>query len=149
MPSSSKRSSGRRGLSANVCGEQVRIALMEARPAGLSLDQLVIATGLSPYYVRKGLNYIKDTAALEHLTPLTWTRQDGYRFPVHVEDWITYELGQVESLFNRMSRIITSTIAPHAAAHPDDDFAQLALEHVSGMKAGLAMIAMAGAARRR
>ena len=24
------------------------------------------------YYVRKGINYIKDTAALEHLTPLTW-----------------------------------------------------------------------------
>lgn len=70
MPSnSSKRSSGR--LSANVCGEQVRIALMEARPAGLTLAQLVIATGLSTYYVRKGLNYIKDTAALEHLTPIT------------------------------------------------------------------------------
>ncbi|MEV4064683.1 hypothetical protein [Nonomuraea dietziae] len=64
----------------NVCGEQVRITLMEARPAALTTRQLMIATGLSAYYVRKGLQWVKDKAALEHLTPLTWTPKKGYRF---------------------------------------------------------------------
>ncbi|WP_207943668.1 hypothetical protein [Actinomadura sp. KC345] len=121
------------------------VALMEARPAGLALKQLMVATGLSAHHVRKGLNHIKDVAALEHLTPLTYTRKDGYQFPVNPADWITHEIAVLSSEFNRISRIITATIAPHAAARPEDGFAQLALEHVSGMKAGLAMAPMLGA----
>ncbi|PZG21893.1 hypothetical protein C1J01_05295 [Nonomuraea aridisoli] len=130
-------------MHASVCGEQVRITLMEARPAGLTLKQLTVATGLSAHHVRKGLNYIKDTAALEHLTPLTYTRKDGYRFPPDPADWIAYELAQLSVEFNRINRLITAVIAPHAAAHPDK-FAQLALEQISGIKAGLAMVVMAG-----
>jgi hypothetical protein len=42
-------------LAAAVCGEQVRLALVEARPAGLHLRQLVPATGLTVHQVRKGI----------------------------------------------------------------------------------------------
>ncbi|XVQ15837.1 hypothetical protein ACQP1W_25970 [Spirillospora sp. CA-255316] len=34
--------------------------------AGLSTKQLMVATGMSAYYVRKGLLWIKETAALQH-----------------------------------------------------------------------------------
>jgi hypothetical protein len=67
-------------LPASVCGERVRVALMEARPAGFSTKQLMVATGLSAYDVRKGLLWIKETAALQHLTPLIWSPKEGYRF---------------------------------------------------------------------
>ncbi|WP_199565048.1 hypothetical protein [Spongiactinospora rosea] len=40
----------------------------------------MIATGLSANYVRKGLQWVKDKAALEYLTPLTWTPKEGHRF---------------------------------------------------------------------
>ncbi|WP_207944398.1 hypothetical protein [Actinomadura rubrisoli] len=58
MPGSEggKKPRGRRPrVPANVCGERVRVTLMEARPAGLTTKQLMVATGLSEYYVRKGL----------------------------------------------------------------------------------------------
>ncbi|MFC5821315.1 hypothetical protein [Nonomuraea harbinensis] len=38
------------------------MALMEARPAGLTTRQLVAATGMSPYQVRKGILWIKEVA---------------------------------------------------------------------------------------
>jgi hypothetical protein len=136
-------------LEANVSGEQVRMALMEARPAGLTFKQLVLATDLSAYHVRKGINYIKDTAALEHLTPLTWNQRDGYRFPLNIEDWVGYELRQLDTLFLRVGRLINSTLAPHAAAHPEDDFARLALDQLNGLKSGVAMVVLAGTHRRR
>ncbi|WP_221461655.1 hypothetical protein, partial [Streptosporangium saharense] len=56
-------------MPANVRGERVRVALIEARPAGLTLKQLAIATGMSVYYVRKGLLWIKDTGALLQTRP--------------------------------------------------------------------------------
>ncbi|MFI6393967.1 hypothetical protein ACIBHY_07245 [Nonomuraea sp. NPDC050547] len=67
-------------LPKNVCGERVRMALVEARPAGLS-----------PYQVLKGILWIKEVAAREHLTPLIYTVRDGYRFPTDPADWISYE----------------------------------------------------------
>ncbi|QIS23555.1 hypothetical protein [Nocardia terpenica] len=38
---------GARPLPGHVCGEMVRVALMKARPEGLTLPQLVAATSLS------------------------------------------------------------------------------------------------------
>ncbi|PRX18433.1 hypothetical protein CLV67_113270 [Actinoplanes italicus] len=39
---------------ANVSGDLVRVALMEARPAGLTTRQLITATELSAYQVQSG-----------------------------------------------------------------------------------------------
>ncbi|WP_223168222.1 hypothetical protein [Nonomuraea sp. SYSU D8015] len=135
------RRSGRRGggqrarLPANVCGERVRVALMEARPAGLTLKQLAIATGMSVYYVRKGLLWIKDTAAMEQLTPLTWTAKEGFRFPPDPADWIAYERRQFHTELTRITRLITATIAPHASARPGDKAARIMLAQLEGVRA--------------
>ncbi|MEV0237500.1 hypothetical protein [Nonomuraea sp. NPDC050786] len=56
-------------MAANVCGDQVRLALLEARPAGLAARQLVGAPKLSLYQVRKGILYIREVSAMAHLTP--------------------------------------------------------------------------------
>jgi hypothetical protein len=71
MASSTPARGRRDRLPTNVCGERVRMALMEARPAGLS-----------PYQVRKGILWIKEVAAREHVTPLIYTPKGGYRFPL-------------------------------------------------------------------
>jgi len=48
------------------------LALLEVRPAGLTTRQLVAATGLNLGHVRKGVVYVREVAAMQHLTPLTW-----------------------------------------------------------------------------
>ncbi|MFI0425150.1 hypothetical protein [Spongiactinospora sp. 9N601] len=109
-----------RGLAANVCGGQVRLALLEARPAGLTARQLVAATGLSIGHVRKGVTYVREVAAMAHLTPLIWTHRDGYRFSSDLDDWIAYERSRLRTELTRISRLLSATIAPHAAARPEE-----------------------------
>lgn len=65
----------------NVKAERARLALLEARPGGLTTRQLCAATGLTTSQVRDGIRDIKEHAALEHLTPLTWSYKSGYAFP--------------------------------------------------------------------
>jgi hypothetical protein len=137
MPATLKR------LAANVCGERVRVALMEARPAGLTTRQLVAATTLNLYQVRKGLLHIREVAAMEHLTPLTWSYKEGYRFSTDVADWIAYEKAQFHTELTRITRLITATIAPHAAAHPDDDAVQMMLDQLNGIKGALGLLTWA------
>ena len=48
---------------ANVSGDLVRVALMEARPAGLTTRQLVVATELSAYQVQSGLRLLREILA--------------------------------------------------------------------------------------
>jgi len=128
-------------LPKNVCGERVRIALVEARPAGLSLRQLVAATGLSAYQVRKGILWIKEVAAQEHLTPLIYTARDGYRFPTDPADWIAYERAQFAAALTRISRLLSGTVTPHALKYPDDRWARFVLNQTTSMVSTLDLLA--------
>ncbi|MFI7443198.1 hypothetical protein [Nonomuraea indica] len=142
------RRSGGRALSEMVCGDRVYSALIEARPAGLTFKQLIKATQMSAHHTRKGLNYVKDVLALERKTPLTWTRKDGFRLPDNPADWIAFEVDGLSAELNRITRITKQVFAPHAAARPDDAFAELALDYISGMKAGLTGIIATGKGQR-
>lgn len=64
----------------------VRVALMEARPAGLHTYQLMAATRLARSQVGRGIRHVRDVVAAENLTPTTWTRGDGYPF-TDLVDW--------------------------------------------------------------
>ncbi|MFF4307914.1 hypothetical protein [Streptomyces sp. NPDC001601] len=46
-----------------VSAERIRVALVEARPVGLSFRQLVAAAELSPSQTRRGLGILRDSAA--------------------------------------------------------------------------------------
>jgi hypothetical protein len=154
MPKPDQRAGGRRAgsgrvLTAEVCGDRVYAALLEARPAGLTFKQLMKATNLSAHHTRKGLNYAKDVLALANATPMTWTYGEGFRLPQDPAEWIMAEVGDLSKRLNGIVRATKQMFAPHAAARPDDDFAHEALDFIVGMKAGLNGIIRSGEARLR
>lgn len=104
---------------ANVSGDLVRVALMEARPAGLTTRQLVTATELSAYQVQSGLRFLREVLAAQNLTPLTWTRRDGYQLSTDPADWIAYERACVRTELTRIARLLSSTVIPHAQKLPE------------------------------
>ncbi|MET9387885.1 hypothetical protein ABZY09_44580 [Streptomyces sp. NPDC002928] len=61
-------------------GDLVRVALMEARPAGLHTVQLVAAARLKKSQAQRGIRHLRDVGAAENLTPIIWRRKDGYMF---------------------------------------------------------------------
>ncbi|MGP4087846.1 hypothetical protein [Streptomyces sp. KR55] len=121
-------------------GDLVRVALMEARPAGLQTRQLVSATRLTKSQVERGIRHLRDVGAAEHLTPIVWRRRDGYMFSEDPADWIEYEKKQFQEILVRLTRMITGTLAPHLARHPDDEWAQLASAQLTGVRATLAQL---------
>ncbi|MFV8055002.1 hypothetical protein [Mycolicibacterium peregrinum] len=121
----------------NVKVERVRLALLEARPSGLNTHQLCVATGLTISQVRDGLRGIREYAALEHLSPLIWSRKDGYVSAQDSGDCIGYERMQVHTELTRIARLVTGTVYPHHQLAPDDDYARLVLDQLVGVRASL------------
>ncbi|MFE3584128.1 MULTISPECIES: CREC-EF hand family protein [Streptomyces] len=122
-------------------GDLVRVALMEARPAGLQTRQLVAATRLTPSQVARGVRHLRDVGAAEHLTPIIWRRRDGYLFSDEPADWIEYEKQQFRQILGRLTRMITGTLDPHLVRYPDDEWAQVAAAQLTGVRATLAQLA--------
>lgn len=129
-------------IRANVSGEKVRVALMQARPRGLTVAELIQVTGLSRSQVAVGIRWIRDYAAAQHLTPLTWRRRDGYRFSDDLADWTCWERTDLRTRLRGFVRAITGTYDPHAARSPDDDWIQTVLPILNGVIAALRMIDM-------
>lgn len=106
-----------------AAGELVRQALLQVRPNGLSTEQLAEATNLTRSQVSNGLIWIRETAASEHLTPLTHTHADGYRFSQEPADWIEFERAQLRRMLTTLQRTLTAVADPHMALMPDDALA--------------------------
>ncbi|MGW7314721.1 hypothetical protein [Streptomyces sp. NPDC054865] len=121
-------------------GDLVRVSLMEARPAGLTTRQLAAATRLKKSQVTRGIRHLRDVGAAEHLTPIVWRPRDGYMFSDDPADWIEYEKKQFRQVLTRLTRMITGTLDPHLARHPDDEWAQLAVAQLTGVRATLAQL---------
>jgi hypothetical protein len=118
-----------------VCAEQ-------ARPAGLTTRQLVAATRLSLAQVRRGIGYLRDFLATQHLQPLIWTRAEGYRLDPPVEDLIAYEMAQFEMHLARITRFLSATVDPHFAKTPKDEWIRLVRDQINGVRAGLKGLTM-------
>lgn len=106
-----------------AAGELVRQALMQARPAGLNKKQLTEHTELSINQVTNGITWIREIAASEHLTPLTYTRRDGYRFSQDPDDWIDFERATMLRQLTSIRRTLTGVADPHVQLIPDDPMA--------------------------
>lgn len=115
-------------------GDLVRVALMEPRPAGLHTYQLMAATRLTRSQVGRGIRHVRDVVAAEDLTPITWTRRDGFMFSDDPADWIEYDKRQFRQILGRLTRVIT------LARYPDDEWAQLATAQLTGVRATLAQL---------
>ena len=112
------RATERRSAAAERHADTVRKVLFEARPAGLTFDQLGRASTLSKSQVRSGLACLRDTIAERGWPPLIWSRADGYRFcsdPVQLQ---AYEVAVVREKLTEFRRFITGVVAPHAALQP-------------------------------
>ncbi|MEC3920281.1 hypothetical protein [Nocardia sp. CDC160] len=134
-----------RPLPPHVSGEMVRIALLEARPAGLTLRQLCAATDLTPAQVRSGLGWIRKVTAAEHMTPLTYNRVLGYALSDDEVYWIAAERGFFRMELTRITRMLTAVLDPHRARQPvdgsnGDDWIRLVLEQVGGVRATFEML---------
>ncbi|MEU7106600.1 hypothetical protein ACFQ2B_38650 [Streptomyces stramineus] len=117
--------------------------MKEARPTGLHTRQFVAATRLIPSKVARGVEHLRDVGAAEHLTPIIWRRRDGYMFSDEPADWIEYEKKQFRIILGRLTRVITETLDPHLARHPEDEWARLAVAQLIGVRATLNQLAKA------
>ncbi|WP_436776485.1 hypothetical protein [Yinghuangia sp. YIM S09857] len=126
----------RPALPPNVSGQRVRVALLEARPAGLHMPHLTMATELSRSQARRGIAYLRDTAAELGLTPLIWDRMNGYRFSSDPEDWVAYELRAFRKEMTAIRRIVTGCVIPHSLLRPDDEDVKLMLGQLTGVESG-------------
>jgi hypothetical protein len=130
----------RTGLPAHVHGEAIRKALQEARPAGLSLKQLVRATKRTPSQVWTGIRFLRKIAVKEGLPPVTFNRSDGFQVSEEPEIWIAYERAIFRAELHRITNFITGIVAPHAKRTPEDEWARLVLEQLGGVKATLEVL---------
>ncbi|MGQ4381719.1 hypothetical protein ACN6K9_006472 [Streptomyces sp. SAS_267] len=129
-------------LSRPVCcaGGRTSCCWSLARPACAPAEQLVAATRLSPSQIARGVRHLRDVGASEHLTPIIWRRKDGYLFSDDPADWIEYEKRQFREILGRLTRVITGTLDPHLARYPADEWAQLAVAQLTGVRATLAQL---------
>ncbi|MGP4104835.1 hypothetical protein [Nonomuraea sp. KM90] len=83
---------------------------------------------------------------MAHLTPLIWTPNDGYRFSSQPDDWIAYERSRMRTELTRNSRLLSATVAPHAAARPEEEWVNLVLGQLNVVQSALTLLNKAGRA---
>lgn len=118
------------GLPRHISGERVFEALQN-HPDGLHKPPLAELTGLSHNQIGVGLTWIREVAASEHTSPLTWTRQNGYQLSPGTETCEAYEYSQLRSKLVGMIRLMRGTISPHATLEPDNDWVRRAAHIVT------------------
>ncbi len=126
-----------RQLAANVCGDAVSAALVAARPGGLGLGPLALATGMSVHHARVGLLYYKEYLALAQRMPLTHVHGSGYALSAEVMDWIVYEQKAFAAELTRIERLLSATVAPHAAKMPDDEYAATVRDNLLAVRTAI------------
>lgn len=137
-----------RGISANVAGDTVWTALIEARPAGLSGRQLASATGMSPNQVAGGIRYVREHLSAANNLALVWSRRTGYLLTDDPAACILFEAAFGLRTGGATDRMIKSVIAPHIAVVGEDDAtAQVITDAIGSLHTGFR--ALAGLAKPR
>ncbi|MGW3044660.1 hypothetical protein ACWC9T_32505 [Kitasatospora sp. NPDC001159] len=133
-----------RGVPAHVHAQAVLAAVVEARPRGLTMDQLVAATERSPAQVAVGIRHLRQIAAAEHLPPLTWSRRDGYRMVDEPEVWIGYERAFFRAEHHRIAAFIAGTLAPHQQRTPHDPYIRTVMAQMGAIESTLDLLTRLG-----
>ncbi|MER7195772.1 RacP protein [Streptomyces flaveolus] len=135
------RASERRSPAAQRHADTVRFVLFEARPAGLTFNQLVRSSELSPHQARAGLACLRDTIAERGWPPLIWTRPDGYKFCSDAAELQAYEVAIIREKLTEIRRFITGVVAPHAALQPKGRWIKHLNTQLSSVESTLDVIA--------
>ncbi|GAA0270797.1 RacP protein [Streptomyces polychromogenes] len=112
------RAGQRRSAASHRHADTVRFVLFEARPAGLTFNQLVRSSELSVHQARAGLACLRDIIAEQNWPPLIWTKADGYKFCSDPTELQAYEIAVIRAKLTEIRRFITGVVAPHAALQP-------------------------------
>lgn len=105
---------------------------------------MVRASALSPHQVRSGLAALKDEAASKGWPPLIWTRAYGYQLGAERAALEVYERQVVSEKLTQLRRFITGTVAPLAAAHPNDNWVRHIVAQLNSIESTLDLISSAG-----
>ncbi|MFF3159241.1 RacP protein [Streptomyces sp. NPDC057910] len=135
------RASQRRSPAAERHADSVRFVLFEARPAGLTFDQLSRASKLSPSQARSGLACLRDIITEREWPPLIWTRADGYRFCSDPVELQAYEVAVIREKLTEIRRFITAVVAPHAVLQPKGRWIKHLNTQLSSVESTLDVIA--------
>lgn len=63
-----------------------------------------------------------------------------YRLSTDPADWIAYERACVRTELTRIALLLSSTVIPHAQRLPDDEWVQLVLGQLTGVKSALGLL---------
>ncbi|PWK71289.1 hypothetical protein BCL76_104395 [Streptomyces sp. CG 926] len=135
------RASQRQSPAASRHADTVRFILFEARPAGLTFDQLVRSSELSASQARSGLACLRDTITEHGWPPLIWTRADGYKFCSDAAELQAYEVSVIREKLTEIRRFITGVVAPHAALQPKGRWIKHLNTQLSSVESTLDVIA--------
>lgn len=105
---------------------------------------MVRASALSPHQVRSGLAALKDEAASKGWPPLIWTRAYGYQLGAERAALEVCERQVVSEKLTQLRRFITGTVAPLAAAHPNDNWVRHIVAQLNSIESTLDLISSAG-----
>ncbi|MFE3526884.1 RacP protein [Streptomyces sp. NPDC059161] len=130
-----------RGDAARDHAEAIWRTLMQARPAGLHMPQLMRATELTRSQVHSGMAMMRDIITKKGWPPVIYTRADGYQFTADPNDLESYETARVHVLLTEVRRLITGTIAPHAAVDPEDKRVRHIVAQLNSVESTLDLIA--------
>ncbi|GGZ21129.1 hypothetical protein GCM10010300_76200 [Streptomyces olivaceoviridis] len=135
------RASERRSAASQRHADVVRFVLFEARPAGLTFNQLVRSSELSPHQVRAGLACLRNIIAERGRPPLIWNRKDGYKFCSEPSEMQAYEIAVIREKLTEIRRFITGVVAPHAALQPKGRWIRHLNTQLSSVESTLDVIA--------
>ncbi|WP_229922819.1 RacP protein [Streptomyces morookaense] len=96
---------------------------------------------MSARQVRDGLAALCDQAAEKGWPPLAWSREAGYLLGAERDVLETYERAVVGEKLTEFRRFITGTVAPHAAAHPNDKWVRHIVAQLNSIESTLDLIA--------
>ncbi|MCC9738342.1 RacP protein [Streptomyces sp. MNU89] len=130
-----------RGDAARAHARCICRILLEARPAGLLFPQLLAACELTPAQAWSGIAMLKDTIVDNGWPPLVVTRRDGYLFTAAPDELESYEVAKIREKLTEVRRLITATVAPHAALAPDDKRVRHIVTQLNSVESTLDLIA--------
>lgn len=131
-----------RGVAAHVHAEAVLSALLEARPAGLTIVQLMAATERTRAQVHTGLAHLRQVAAAKGLPPVTWDKTWGYRIlDDALEVWTGYERAFFESVHHRVENFIAGILLPHQKKKTDDPYIRTVMAQMGAIEPTLHLLA--------
>ncbi|MEV8017441.1 hypothetical protein AB0O76_14070 [Streptomyces sp. NPDC086554] len=131
-----------RGVPAHVHAEAVLKALLEARPSGLDITQMMAATERTRAQCYTGITHLRKIAAARSLPPVTWDKVWGYRMLEDTpEVWIGYKRAFFDLVRHRVTNFIEGILLAHEKQEPEDLYIRTVITQMRAVESTFALLA--------